>query len=671
MKLDYHEHGFSLLHGTEALFSHGPGAPCLFAGLGAPDIACYRGNFTIRDYVSERVALTHCVTRREGEVVIADLSAQPGQPPRLSLAFHLTPDHAQIRFTAHGAKPNRLWLRLPAQPGEKLWGGGEQMSYFDMKGRHFPLFTSEPGVGRDKSSFITFQADATGQAGGDYYNTNYPQPSFLSSRRHACHLETTAYCAFDFRHDEFHELESWAVPDALEFFTAPNYAGLVRQMARRFGQPPALPGWVHDGAILGLKEGETSFTRMARIAAAGASIVGLWCEDWCGVRETSFGTRLFWDWRANAARYPGLREHVAALRERGVRFLGYVNPYLAVDGALFPEAKAGNYLVRNQAGDVYVMDFGEFDCGILDFTNQDAADWFADKVIGAEMLDLGLSGWMADFGEYLPTDAVLANGMDALEAHNLWPVLWARVNEAAVEKRNKVEETLFFMRAGFTGVQAHNRLLWAGDQCVDFSRHDGLQTVICGALSSGLLGNPYHHSDIGGYTSLFGNVRTADLMMRWTEMAAFTPVMRSHEGNRPRANLQLDEDPQVLAHFARMTRVFAALAPYRRAVAQEAVETGLPMQRPLFLHFEDDPACYETQTVYLLGADLLVAPIIFAQTQDAEIYLPKGTGWVHLWSGQPYQGGQKVRVQAPYGQPPVFYRAGAAYAELFAGCEKM
>ena len=82
----------------------------------------------------------------------------------------------------------------------------------------------------------------------------------------------------------------------------------------------------------------------------------------------------------------------------------------------------------------------------------------------------------------------------------------------ARRRRRRSGEALFFMRAGFTGVQRYCPLLWAGDQCVDFSRHDGLPSVICGALSSGLLGNAYHHSDIGGYTSLFGNVRTPELL---------------------------------------------------------------------------------------------------------------------------------------------------------------
>jgi alpha-glucosidase len=246
-------------------------------------------------------------------------------------------------------------------------------------------------------------------------------------------------------------------------------------------------------------------------------------------------------------------------------------------------------------------------------------------------------------------------------------VLWGEVNARAVASRGKTGEAVFFMRAGYSGVQAHCPLLWAGDQSVDFSRHDGLQTVICAALSSGLLGNAYHHSDIGGYTSLFGNVRTAELIQRWSEMAAFTAVMRSHEGNRPTENLQLDQDPQVLAHFARMTRLYRHLAPYRAQLCQGAAANGLPLQRPLFLHFEDDAAAYETQDAFLLGPDLLVAPVIDAGAATRATHLPAGADWIHVWSGKTYGGGREVEVAAPIGEPPVFWRKGSPHAALFAG----
>jgi len=208
-------------------------------------------------------------------------------------------------------------------------------------------------------------------------------------------------------------------------------------------------------------------------------------------------------------------------------------------------------------------------------------------------------------------------------------------------------------------------LLWAGDQAVDFSRHDGLQTVICAALSSGLLGNAYHHSDIGGYTSLFGNVRTPELLQRWAEMAAFTAVMRTHEGNRPAENVQIDQDPVVLAHFARMTRVYRLLGPYLERLSGEAVSKGLPMQRPLFLHFEDDPKAYESQVSYLFGPDLLIAPVIDAGAARWRTYLPAGTAWVHVWSAAEYGGGREIEVAAPLGEPPVFYRKNSEHAALF------
>ncbi len=651
--------GFELTINGTPVFRHTTECPSIFVGKGQERMDMYRGNFDIEDYVVERIALRHAAV--DGDNIV--LSADEGQPPKLRL--HIAQD--TVRIETLDPSINRFWLRTVAEKDECVWGGGEQMSYFNMRGRKFPLWTSEPGVGRDKTTEITFKADVSSKAGGDYYHTNYPQPTYISSRHYALHVETTAYSVFDFRRDTFHEIEAWAVPEHLEFFAADTFKNLVGQLSARFGRQPELPDWVYNGAIIGLKDGEQSFVRLERIRAAGVKVSGLWCEDWVGLRHTSFGARLFWDWKANEERYPALRQKIAELADNNIRFLGYVNPYLCVDGSFFPEAEAKGYFAKNDAGETALVDFGEFDCGVVDFTNPDAMDWFAETIIGQNMLDFGLSGWMADFGEYLPIDIHLSNGVDAKLMHNAWPTIWAEVNAKAVASRGKIGETLFFMRAGFTGVQAHCPLLWGGDQSVDFTRHDGLVTVMPGALSSGLLGNAYHHSDIGGYTSLFGNVRTAELIMRWAEMGAFTPVMRTHEGNRPRDNLQIDQDEAVLKHFARMTSIYVHLAPYLKALSKEAAETGLPVQRPLFLHHEDDLKTYEIQDAYLYGAELLVAPVWQAGQNERTLYLPKGAEWVHVWSGATHDGGQEVTVAAPLGQPPVFFRKDAENAGLFAG----
>jgi alpha-glucosidase len=653
--------GFDLLLADRLILAHRTAAPCLYVGRGEARMDMYRGNFDIEDRVIERVAL-RCA-RIEGRSIA--FSFDDGQPPLIRASIEGDKADIALRFESLDPSLNRFWLRIQAEPAEHVWGGGEQMSYFDLKGRRFPLWTSEPGVGRDKTSELTFKADVMGKAGGDYWNTNYPQPTYLSSRRYSLHVETTAYAAFDFRLPTEHEIEVWEVPERIELMARPNFTDLVGALSLRFGRPPALPEWVLDGAILGLKDGARSFERMETVIAAGAKLSGLWCEDWVGVRETSFGKRLFWDWRANQQWYPNLKQRIAELRARGLRFLGYVNPYLCVDGALFLEAEKLGFLATDHAGQTYLVDFGEFDCGVVDFTLPAACVWFEEVVIGQNMLDLGLSGWMADFGEYLPIDLRLADGSDPKLMHNAWPTIWAAVNARGVATRDMTGEALFFMRAGYTGVQQFCPLLWGGDQSVDFSRHDGLVSVICGALSSGLIGNPYHHSDIGGYTSLFGNVRTAELIMRWAEMAAFTPVMRSHEGNRPLDNLQIDQDPVVLAHFARMTQIYVHLAPYLKHLIAEARDLGLPAQRPLFLHFEADPRCYAIQDSYLYGEELLVAPVSRAGASDWTAYVPAGADWRHVWSGAVHSGGQTVTVPAPFGAPPIFARIGGRHAPLF------
>lgn len=621
----------------------------------------YRGNFDISDYVEERVALAHASFDATDDSLRVSLARVAGGRADLILRVKADEQGATIDFEYAAPGINRLWWRVQAESDEAVWGCGEQMSYFNLRGRHFPLWTSEPGVGRDKSTHLTWQADVTSRAGGDYYHTNYPQPTYVSSTRYCLHAQTTAYADFDFRHGGFHELQFWAVPERIELLAAKTFVDLVERIAVRFGKPPRLPDWVFNGAILGLKNGrDHADTLLAKSREAGVAVSGLWCEDWVGLRITSFGKRLFWDWKWNETRYPDGKAWAAKLRADGVRFLGYVNPYLCNDGTLYAEARDAGYLATRLDGGDYLVDFGEFWCGVVDFTHPAAADWFAERVIGKEMLDAGLDGWMADFGEYLPTDVKLANGVDAMLMHNAWPTLWAKVNADAVASRGRTGDALFFMRAGYTGVQKYCPLLWAGDQSVDFSRHDGLQTVVTGALSSGLLGNAYHHSDIGGYTSLFGNTRTPELFMRWAEMAAFTPVMRTHEGNRPDENFQFWQDAGVLSHFAQMTRVYQALAPYVRTLVDDAVARGLPLQRPMFLHFEDDRATYDIHDQYLYGPDLLVAPVHAAGAQRWTPYLPVGARWTHVWSGETFEGGARVDVAAPLGQPPVFVRAGSA-----------
>ena len=408
---------------------------------------------------------------------------------------------------------------------------------------------------------------------------------------------------------------------------------------------------------------ERSFGLLEKTLAHGIPVSAVWCQDWCGKRVTSFGKRLQWDWHYHPEMYPNLPAEIEKLHERGIKFLGYINPYLVEGGELFQKGLEADVFARRSNGSIYLVDFGEFNCGIIDLTDPKAYSWFKDEVIKACSLDIGIDGWMADFGEYLPTDdIVLHSGKPAMIEHNHWPVLWAQCNFDAVSEAGKPGEAVYFMRAGGTGSQKYCTLLWAGDQSVDFSRHDGLCTVICAALSAGMSGCGLTHSDIGGYTSLFGNTRTKEVFLRWAEMAAFTPVMRTHEGNRPETNFQYYDDEDCMLRLARLVSIHRALAPMLKELVRENTETGIPVQRPLFLHYEDDPRCLTEQFEYLLGPDVLVAPVWQADQVDREVYLP-GDRWIHLWSGKEYGRGSHT-VPAPMGDTPVFYRADSRWSSL-------
>lgn len=456
----------------------------------------------------------------------------------------------------------------------------------------------------------------------------------------------------------------------LHFDCADSYITLLEKLTALLGRQPELPDWVYDGVILGIQGGtEVCQKKLDVMREHGVKVSGIWAQDWEGRRVTSFGKRLMWNWRWDSELYPELDKRIPQWKKEGVRFLGYINPYVAIEKELYAEAAEKGYLTKDYNGEDYQVEFGEFYAGVVDLTKPEAYDWYK-NVIKKNLIEFGLDGWMADFGEYLPTDTVLHNGVDAEIMHNAWPALWAKCNYDALVETGKLGEILFFMRAGYTGSQKYSVMMWAGDQNVDWSLDDGLASVIPAALSLAMTGHGLHHSDIGGYTTLFDMKRNKELLMRWCEFCAFTPLMRTHEGNRPDDNWQFDHDIETISQFARMSHIFVALKPYIKQAVKFNSQSGLPVMRPLFLHYEDDAQTYSLKYQYLFGRDLLVAPVYEEGRTDWSLYLPQDN-WINLWTGEPHAGGCEVTVAAPMGQPPVFYRADSEWAELFASLKTL
>lgn len=631
-------------------------SPALFLGRGKENIHMFRGNFDIRDRVEERIAL-----RPLGFVEGVLHLGSPALAGEYRLRFEEREGRLDVTGEADDPGWNRLWLRLYAEEDEHVVGGGEQFSALNLRGRLWPIWTREQGVGRNKMTEVTRLADALDGSGGDYHTTFFPQPTLLSSRLYFAHLHNYEYSELDLREKDFHELGLWSARVHMSFAAAKSFPALLEKLTALLGRQPVLPDWAMRGLWLGVQGGTERVTALQkRCLDAGLDVSAVWIQDWEGKRVTSFGKRLQWDWRWNRDMYPGLDEVIK--QDAGTAWMGYINPYLVEGGVLFREAAEKGYFVKNAAGEDYLFDFGEFNCGVVDLSDPAAFSWYK-EVIKQNLIGLGFKGWMADFGEYLPADAVCRGG-SGLQMHNAWPMLWARCNREAVEEAGKLGDCVFFMRSGAAGSQKYSILLWAGDQCVDWSEDDGLPSVITAALSAGLSGYGLHTCDIGGYTTLFHLHRDAELMQRWLEFAAFTPVMRTHEGNRPDSNIQLYDTPELLAFAARMTEMHNALLPYLKRCVEENAACGLPVMRPLFFLQPDAEEAWDHRLYsYLLGDDLLVAPVVEPGAEKRRVWLPAGE-WIHLWSGESYSGGW-TEVAAPIGQPPVFYRRGTEFAALF------
>lgn len=661
--------------GGSPVIVHTPQAPFVEVGHGEPRFRSRHGNFTIRSGLRWRkpLARAEVVSREPGRAevrfagadgtavrLIVEATAVGGTLSATDTGGGGRRSGAAVRCTLKhegGPAHDRVRLRLPAGGNESTYGCGEQFSRFDLRGSRLPLWVSEQGVGRG-FNLTTLAANIHSGAGGHWHSTYFPQPTYVTETGRLVHLETDAYARFDFAGPR-DILDVWQPEFSFVLGVETTLEAAVCALSDLLGRQPPLPPWTDDGMWLGLQGGSGVVReKVARARDAGIPLSAVWVQDWVGRRVTAFGSQLFWDWKYDTKLYPDLPQLIEELRADGIRFLGYINPFLAIEGDLYKEASARGYCVKNRDGSDYLITVTSFPAAKFDLTNPEAFDW-CKRIIRENMLGVGLSGWMADYGEYLPTDAVLADG-PADRFHNRYPAEWARLNYEATSEAGKLDDTAIFMRAGYTGSSRYTHAIWAGDQMVDWSRHDGLPSVIPAALSAGVVGVGVSHSDIGGFTSLFGKRRPKELLLRWAELAAFTPIMRSHESNRPGENHQWDTDDETVRGIAASARVFVALAPYRRAVLDEYYSCGLPVMRPVPMHYRPTTENRNSYR-YLLGRDVLVAPVLRAGVGRATVPLPDDD-WVHIWSGRRFSGGVAT-VDAPIGRPPVFYRASTRFAE--------
>jgi alpha-glucosidase (family GH31 glycosyl hydrolase) len=362
--------------------------------------------------------------------------------------------------------------------------------------------------------------------------------------------------------------------------------------------------------------------------------------------------------------WPNPKAMITDLHAKGLKLILWQIPILKAEGntgsqssAFWNHAIDSDLVVKNADGSPYRVKGFWFQDGLLpDLSNPKVRAWWTNQRRYL-VEDLGVDGFKTDGGEHAwGEDLKYANGHLGIEMNNLFPVHYAQAYQEMMQ--NLGRQPITFSRAGFTGSSAFP-IFWAGDENSTWA---AFKSSINAGISASASGIFFWGWDIGGFS---GEIPTAELYLRGTAMATFCPIMQIHSefnhhqlpsNDRTPWNLaRRYEDPALLRTFKAFVHVRKKLIPYLVAESESAIATGRPLMAGLFFDFAYDPEIWKVPHQYMLGRDLLVAPVTEPGASSWQVYLPAGT-WFEYWDGTPYEGGKWHQVAAPLDQIPVFRR---------------
>ncbi len=614
----------------------------------------YQGPFAIWTF-ERKGEIAHPLGKVRAREMLADgaievrFSAAPSGAEGRIRVSPLRPGASRVRVEISGvAETKAIAVPLACHAESTFFGFGEQYGPTDARGQAFSLLVSEQGIGRDP-------AKPPGGLNGDAHTTYFPMPYFVDARGFGLLATTRARTLVDLCKTDprIAWLEATS-PEPLDLvvFHGPRPLDVIRELGDEVGRPKSPPTWAY-GLWIGAQGGRDAvLAETSALEAAGVPAKVLWVQDWTGIRRNldgGFGVQYRWE--PDETLYPDLKGMISSLKERGYRFLSYANPFVVKGQGHYEEMASRGLLIQSSSGGTYDHFAPNGSASHPDLTNPAARDYvksaFRQMVVG-----YGMDGWMEDFGEWLPLDARYANGADSVAMHNAYPIEWHRLSREVMDEVRPDGDWVVFARSGYTGVQGVAQVYWVGDQEATFSPHDGLPTVVPAMVSLGLSGIPYVTHDIAGFS---GGPSDKELFQRWVELGAFTPIMRTHQGNKKTENWSWKGDAETTAHFVRFARIHEKLGPEISALSAEAARTSSPIVRHLMVVFPDDADSRKTHDEMMLGDTLLVAPVVERGATKRRLYLPPGK-WFHVWTGASYEGARTIEVEAPIGSPPVFSR---------------
>src|SRR4051794_23865482 len=482
--------------------------------------------------------------------------------------------------------------RLGLGVGETVYGLGERFGPFVKNGQTVDIWNADGGTASEQA----------------YKNV----PFYLSNAGYGVFVDHPEHVSFEVGSEVVSRSQFSVEGQSLSYLVVdgPTPKDVLRRYTALTGRPARVPAWSF-GLWL-----STSFTTSYDEATVTSFVDGM-AER--GLPLSVFHFDCFWmrqfhwcDFVWDPATFPDPEGMLRRLKDKGLRICVWINPYIAQRSYLFEEGRQKGYLVRRPDGSVWQWDLWQAGMGLVDFANPEAARWFSDKL--QTLLDMGVDCFKTDFGERVPTDVQWHDGSDPQKMHNYYAQVYNRTVFQLLEAERGRGEAVLFARSATAGGQQFP-VHWGGD-CE--STFPAMAESLRGGLSLSASGFGYWSHDIGG----FEGTPDADVFKRWVAFGLLSSHSRLHGSGSYRVPWAFDEEAvDVLRRF---TRLKMTLMPYLAAVADEAHTQGVPMMRPMLLEFPDDPTSATLERQYMLGPDLLVAPVMSADG-TVTYYVPEGT----------------------------------------------
>lgn len=518
---------------------------------------------------------------------------------------------------------------LSLSVGELVYGMGERFTPFIKNGQSIDIWNADGGTSTEQS----------------YKNI----PFYLTNKGYGVLVNHPEMVSFEVGTEMVTRTEFSVKGSYLDYFliNGPTMKEVLVKYTDLTGKPSLPAPWTF-GLWL-----STSFTTSYDEDTVMSFVNGMLER---GIPLRTFHFDCFWmkefhwsDFVWDSRVFPDPKGMLERIKAKGLNICVWINPYIGQESVLFDEGMEKGYFIKRTNGRVWQWDMWQPGMAIVDFTNPEAWKWFQDKL--EILLDMGVDCFKTDFGERIPTENVTYyDGSDPVKMHNYYTYLYNKCVYELLERKRGKGEAVLFARSATVGGQKFP-VHWGGD-C--WSDYESMEESLRGGLSLLMSGFGFWAHDIGG----FENTSTADVYKRWVAFGLLSSHSRLHGSSSYRVPWVYDDEAVDVVRF--FTRFKAKLMPYLYKTSIDTSRSGIPTMRSMVMEFTGDRTCHYVDKQYMLGDNLLVAPIFNDQSM-AEYYLPKGT-WTNLFTGEIKEGGCWINEKHSYLSIPLMVKENSIVA---------